>query len=95
MMLEIRADQSRFFLCGLPHELPIKPDDPLIELVLEQPLSSEACGFTAYDPANGQLIYWSEILPGASPGDSPQPVLSVFLKELLELSKKVSLAGGL
>jgi hypothetical protein len=94
-IVELRADQGRFYLCGLPHELPIEPDDSLLESILEQPLDSEARGFIAFEPAKGQLILWSEILPGVNPGDSPRPDLGSFLKELTALSKKVSLAGAL
>lgn len=94
-LVEIRADQGRFYLCGLPHELPIEPVDSLLESILEQPFPSEASGFIAYEHANGQLILWNEILPGEKPGDSPRPDLESFLKELTELSKKVSLAGAL
>ena len=94
-ILEIRAERGRHFLCGLPHELPIEPDDSLLESILEQPLNSDACGFVAYEPSNGQLILWSEILPATEPGGAPSPELQAFLRELTELSKKVSLAGAL
>jgi hypothetical protein len=93
-LVEIRSDQGRFYLCGLPHELPIEPDDSLLESILEQPFHSGACGFVAYESSRGQLILWSEILPGPEPGAPPLPDIGAFLRELTDLSKKLSLAGA-
>ena len=94
-IVELRAERGRHFLCGLLHEFPLDPHDPLIEALLEEPFSSEASGFLAYEPTEERLVYWSEILPAAEQGGAPTPELSAFLRELTELSKKVSLAGAL
>jgi hypothetical protein len=94
-IVELRAERGRHFLCGLLHELPISPNDPLIESLVEEPFPSEASGFLAYEPTEERLVYWSEILPAAEQGGAPLPDLQAFLRELTELSKKVSLAGAL
>lgn len=94
-IVEIRVERGRHFLCGLLHELPITPNDPLIEALLEEPFEADACGFLAWEPSEQRLIYWSEILPAAGPGEPPTPDLPAFLRELTALSKKVSLAGAL
>jgi hypothetical protein len=94
-ILEIRAERGRHFLCGLLNELPVEPNDPLIESLLEEPFQPRASGFLAYEPMEERLVYWSEILPATEPGGAPSPDLPAFLRELTELSKKVSLAGAL
>jgi hypothetical protein len=94
-ILEIRAERGRHFLCGLIHELPVEPNDPLIESLLEEPFQPDPSGFLAYEPKEQRLIYWSEILPATEPGGAPTPDLSAFLRDLTNLSKKVSLAGAL
>lgn len=94
-ILEIRADQGRFFLCGLLNEFPVEPNDPLIESLLEEPFRPRASGFLAYEPMEERLVYWSEILPATESGGAPSPDFPAFLRELTELSKKVSLAGAL
>jgi hypothetical protein len=94
-ILEIRAERGRHFLCGLLNELPVEPNDPLIESMLEEPFQPRASGFLAYEPMEERLVYWSEILPATEPGGAPSPDLPAFLRELTELSKKVSLAGAL
>jgi len=94
-ILEIRAERGRYFLCGLLNELPVEPNDSLIESLLEKPFPSEASGFLAYEPREERLVYWSEILPAVEQGGAPTPDLPAFLRELTELSKKVSLAGAL
>jgi len=94
-LVEIRAERGRYFLCGLLHELPVEPNDPLIESLLEEPFPSKASGFLAYEPVEERLVYWSEILPASEQGGAPTPDLPAFLRELTELSKKVSLAGAL
>jgi len=94
-IVEIRAERGRHFLCGLLHELPVEPHDPWIESLLEEPFQAGASGFPAYESTTGRLIYWSEILPATEPGGAPRPDLPAFLRELTDLSKKVSLAGGL
>ena len=94
-IVEVRADRGRHFLCGLLHELPIPPNDPLIESLVEEPFPSEASGFLAYEPTEERLVYWSEILPSEDSAGTPLPDLQAFLRELTELSKKVSLAGAL
>jgi hypothetical protein len=94
-ILEIRAERGRHFLCGLLNELPVEPNDPLIESMLEEPFQPQASGFLAYEPMEERLVYWSEILPATEPGGAPSPDLPAFPRELTELSKKVSLAGAL
>lgn len=94
-ILEIRADQGRFFLCGLLHELPIASSDPLLESIIEEPFHAGATGVISYESAEQRLIYWSEILPAVGLGGTPRPDLVAFLREVTELSKKVSLAGAL
>jgi hypothetical protein len=94
-LVEIRAERGRHFLIGLLHELPIEPNNPLIESLLEEPFQQKHCGFLAYEPIGERLVYWSEILPAAEPGGLPTPDLSAFLRDLTEFSKKVSLAGAL
>ena len=94
-LVEIRAERGRHFLCGLLNELPVEPNDPLIESLLEEPFQPRASGFLAYEPMEERLVYWSEILPATEPGGAPSPDLPAFLRELTELSKKVSLAGAL
>ena len=94
-ILEIRAERGRHFLCGLLNELPVEPNDPLIESLLEESFQPRASGFLAYEPMEERLVYWSEILPATEPGGAPSPDLPAFLRELTELSKKVSLAGAL
>ncbi len=93
-IVELRASEGRHFLCGLLHELPLDPHDPLFEALLEEPFEADACGFLAWEPPEQRLIYWSEILP-AGQGEPPTPDLPAFLRELTALSKKVSLAGAL
>ena len=39
-LVEIRSDQGRHYLCGLPHEMPLAPDDAEIEALLEDSFSS-------------------------------------------------------
>ncbi len=94
-IVELRVDRGRHFLCGLLHELPITPNDPLIESLLEEAFPSEASGYLAYEPTEERLVYWSEILPSEDSAETPLPDLQAFLRELTELSKKVSLAGAL
>lgn len=94
-LVQIREDRGRYYLCGLPHELPISPNDSLLESLIEEPFESSASGFYSYEPDKEQLIYWSEILPGERPGADPTPDISEFLAELTEISKKLSLAGAL
>lgn len=94
-LVEIRAERGRHFLIGLLHELPVEPNNPLIESLLEEPFQPEHCGFLAYEPVEEHLVYWSEILPAAEPGGLPTPDLFAFLRDLTEFSKKVSLAGAL
>jgi hypothetical protein len=94
-IIELRADRGRHFLCGLLHELPVDPHDPLIESLLEEPFQSDACGFLAWEPSEQRLIYWSEIRPPTGVGGTPLPDLRAFLRELTALSKKVSIAGAL
>jgi hypothetical protein len=94
-ILEIRAERGRHFLCGLLHELPLEPNDPLIESLLEEPFQPDASGFLAYEPTEQCLIYWSEILPATEQGGAPTPDLLAFLRDLTNLSKKVSLTGAL
>lgn len=94
-IVEIRAERGRYFLCGLLHELPLEPHDPLLESLLEEPFQANTSGFLAYESSPGRLVYWSEILPAAGFGDEPRPDLRAFLREITDLSKKVSLAGGL
>jgi hypothetical protein len=94
-ILEIRVAQGRHYLCAFLNESAIEPDDRLLESLLEEAFQSRASGFLAYESADQRLIYWSEILPAAEPGGAPRPDLLVFLREVTELSKKVSLAGGL
>jgi hypothetical protein len=94
-ILEIRAERGRHFLCGLLNELPVEPNDPLIELMLEEPFQPRASGFLAYEPMEERLVYWSEILPATESGGAPSPDLPAFLRELTDRSKKVSLAGAL
>lgn len=94
-LLEVRSDRGRHFLCGLLHELPVEPNDPLIESLIEEPFQAGLSGFLGYEPTPGHLVYWSEILPATERTGSPTPDLSAFLREITELSKKVSLAGGL
>jgi hypothetical protein len=94
-LVEIRSQRGRHFLCGLVHEFPLEPDDPLLESLIEEPFQTGDTGFLAYEPSSGQLLYWSEILPPSDPHAAPRPDLPSFLRELTELSKKVSLAGGL
>jgi hypothetical protein len=94
-IVEIRAERGRYFLCGLLHELPLEPHDPLVESLLEEPFQAHASGFLAYESSPGRLIYWSEILPATGFGDEPRPDLRAFLREITDLAKKVSLAGGL
>ena len=67
----------------------------LVESLLEEPFQTEHCGFLAYEPVEQRLIYWSEILPATEPGGAPTPDLFAFLRDLTNLSKKVSLAGAL
>jgi hypothetical protein len=94
-IVELRVDRGRHFLCGLLHELPITPNDPLIESLLEEAFPSEASGYLAYEPTEERFVYWSEILPSEDSAETPLPDLQAFLRELTELSKKVSLAGAL
>lgn len=94
-LVEIRAERGRHFLIGLLHELPVEPNNPLIESLLEEPFQQKHCGFLAYEPIAERLVYWSEILPAAEPSGLPTPDLSAFLRDLTEFSKKVSLAGAL
>jgi hypothetical protein len=94
-ILEIRAERGRHFLCGLLNELPVEPNDSLIESLLEEPFQPRASGFLAYEPMEERLVYSSEILSATEPGGAPSPDLPAFLRELTELSKKVSLAGAL
>lgn len=94
-LVEIRAERGRHFLCGLLHEFSVEPSNPLIESLLEEPFQAGATGFLAYEPMDERLVYWSEILPATEPGGAPTPDLPAFLRELTELAKKVSLAGGL
>lgn len=94
-LVEIREDRGRHFLCGLLHELPLEPNDPLIESLIEEPFQDGANGFLAYERSEERLVYWSEILPATEPGGAPTPDLQAFLRALTELAKKVSLAGGL
>ena len=94
-VVQVREDRGRYYLCGLPHELPVPANDPLLESLIEEPFESGASGFYSYEPDKEQLIYWSEILPGDRPGADPTPDVSEFLAELTEISKKLSLAGAL
>ena len=94
-IVEVRADRGRHFLCGLLHELPIPPNDPLIESLLEEPFEADACGFLAWDPTEQRLVYWSEILLSEDSAGTPLPDIQAFLRELTALAKKVSLAGAL
>jgi len=94
-IVELRVERGRHFLCGLLHEFPVEPHDPLIEALLEEPFEADACGFLAWEPTEERLVYWSEILPSADSGGPPRPDLQAFLRELTMLSKKVSLAGAL
>jgi hypothetical protein len=94
-IVELRADGGRHFLCGLLHELPLDPHDPLIETLLEEAFQPGACGFLAWESSEKRLIYWSEIRPSTEFTGAPTPDLQAFLRELTALSKKVLLAGAL
>lgn len=93
-IVEIRAWDGRYFICGQVHEFPLKSDDPLLESLLEESITPLALGFLAYEAATERVLYWSEIR-GDSFGRPPSPHMPTFLRELTEISKKVSLAGRL
>ena len=91
-LVEIREHDKRWYLCGQLNELPIAFDDPALENFLEAPFPVLACGFTSFESSTGRLLYWSEILPGEH-GLPPRPDLKSFIRELVDLCKKVSLEG--
>ena len=93
-IVEIRVWDGRYFICGQVHEFPLKSDDPLLETLLEESFTPSSLGFLAYENATERVLYWSEILAG-SHGKPPTPLIPGFLRELTEISKKVSLAGAL
>lgn len=93
-LVEIREHENRWYLCGQLNELPIPVDDPALESLLELPFPVSACGFVSFESSTGSLLYWSEILPVKN-GLPPRPDLKIFIRELSNLCKKVSLEGVL
>ena len=93
-LIEIRVNDGRYYICGQIHEFPILADDPVLESLLEESFNPSALGFLAYETATERVLYWSEILAGPY-GKPPVPHIPSFLRELTEISKKVSLAGRL
>jgi len=88
--IEIRDNCGRHYLCAQIHEFPIPADDPVLEGLIEESFNASALGFLAYEPTTKSVLYWSEILAGTY-GKPPSPNIPAFLREVTEISKKVSL----
>lgn len=93
-LIEIRVNDGRYYICGQIHEFPIPADDPFLERLIEESFEASALGFLAYEPTTERVLYWSEILADAY-GKPPSLNIPAFLREVTEISKKVSLGQRL
>jgi len=93
-LIEIRVNDGRYYICGQIHEFPIPAEDPILESLIEESFKTSALGFLAYEPETESVLYWSEILAGDF-GKPPSPNIPSFLREVTEISKKVSLGQRL